>query len=278
MRDVIVKKLFTSDTVGKRYSAAIIAGVLGLDEEDVYNSIELKSNDISNNVDFVGSKTDALYESDKIIINIEFNNFKSNLTNVKNDTYVVQLYMKQLKTKEDYKKLKKVIQINIDNYDYFNAGLFLYHSVMMEETLHIRDLQNIEIYHLNLQYLREIDYNNLVSDASRLQKLIYILVCEDTKVLDEICKGDALMTRVQEEAARFSEDLATWAYYDQSELERLGREEAVEEGRIIGLEQGHFEEKIRIAKELLAVNMPIEQILAITKLSKEELASIICKD
>ena len=41
-----------------------------------------------------------------------------------------------------------------------------------------------------------------------------------------------------------------------------------------GLQDGEKNEKIKIAKELLKLNMPIEQIEQVTKLTKEEIEKI----
>ena len=132
MNDRVVKKLFTSTKVGKRYSAAVIANVLNLDEEDVYNNLEYIHPEISSNASIVNSTADTVYISDKTYIDIEFNMIDGPSNRVKNEAYIVHLYLRQLKNHKDYKNLKKVIQINIDNFDFYGKNKFLYHSMMME--------------------------------------------------------------------------------------------------------------------------------------------------
>lgn len=43
---------------------------------------------------------------------------------------------------------------------------------------------------------------------------------------------------------------------------------------VCGEERGKREEKIKMAKKLLAINMPIEQIIQVTELTKEEIENL----
>ena len=238
MNDRVVKKLFTSTKVGKRYSAAVIANVLNLDEEDVYNNLEYIHPEISSNASIVNSTADTVYISDKTYIDIEFNMIDGPSNRVKNEAYIVHLYLRQLKNHKDYKNLKKVIQINIDNFDFYGKNKFLYHSMMMELKLHLIENESIEIYHINLPNLRKLDYNVIVTDGERLKKILYILICEDKEKLDGLYKGDDLMLSLQEEAKEIAEEMKTWPYFDRDEILRIDREDAVQEGFNEGHEQG----------------------------------------
>ena len=286
MKDKIVKKLFTNQNIGKRYSAAIIASVLGLDELDVYNNLEFAHTNIGTNANYVDSEADAIFLHGKKIINIEFNRFYGEKSNIKNETYIVHLYLNQLHTSNDYLNLKNIIQINIDNYDYFDKKQFLYHSAMMETNLHLLDRQHIEIYHINLQFLRELDYNKLIEDEFRLEELVYILVCEDKEKLTYLYEKDELMRQVSEEARQIAEDMKEWAYYNPEEIRRQdmeiaikrAKEESLEKGRLQGIAEGKLqgigENKLATAKEMLHLNIDDATILKVTKLTQEELASL----
>ena len=56
--------------------------------------------------------------------------------------------------------------------------------------------------------------------------------------------------------------------------EKAGKIEGKREGKREGKIEGSNEEKIKIAKKLLDKNMPIEQIIEITELTKEEISKI----
>ena len=53
-----------------------------------------------------------------------------------------------------------------------------------------------------------------------------------------------------------------------------GRKKGLQEGRKKGLQEGREEEKIKIIKKLLEINMPIEKIVEVTELSKVEIEKI----
>ena len=56
---------------------------------------------------------------------------------------------------------------------------------------------------------------------------------------------------------------------------KQGIEQGIKQGIEQGIEQGIMQEKQQIAKKLLELNTPIEQIKKITGLSKEEIEKII---
>lgn len=285
INDKVIKKIFTDYNSGKRYSARVISKILNVDEEEIYNSIESIHPRIGVNKSLVDSEADTVYETDKRIISIEYNLTKGDRTNIKNGAYICELYIKQLPNSKAYNKLKPITQINIDNYDYFNKNKFLYHSMLLETSLHIVDNEYIEIYHINLPKLRDIEYNEIKKDE--LEKILYLFVCDDKKKLDELYKGDKLMEEVRKDADQIIETLDSLLYYNSDELNRLQREDNIKEGFDIGLKQGIEEglkqgieqgidiEKKQIVKKMLEKNIDINQISEITRLSLEEIKKML---
>ena len=186
LKDRIAKKLLTSPKVGKRYSAAIIACILDLDEEDVYNNLEYIHPEVSSNANIVNSESDVVFMNDDNYINIEINLSKGYASDVKNGTYIAHLYLKQLKSSEDYNRIKKVIQINLNAYDYFGKSEFLYHSILTDTRYHLVRNSNIEIFDISLPILGKIDYNDIMNERERLEKLLYVFVCSDDEFLNEL--------------------------------------------------------------------------------------------
>ena len=204
---------------------------------------------------------------DSIIINIEINkNSSYKRLNNKNESYVWQLGLRQLTTSEDYTSLKPIVQINIDNFDRFNMDDFIYHSKLLEEKYHIEENDNINIYHINLDYLRNRSYDDI--QENKLARSLF--VCDDDKKLDELYKEDAIMKEVLRNTNILVSEFDKLLYYDQDELERLDQEDWKREG----LEEVKQQEKIEIAKSLLSSNMPIEEISKHTGLSKEEIEKL----
>jgi len=229
--------------------------------------------DINSNINIVDSKADVLYEMDSIIINIEINkNSSYKRLNNKNESYVWQLGLRQLTTSEDYTSLKPIVQINIDNFDRFNMDDFIYHSKLLEEKYYIEENDNINIYHINLDYLRNRSYDDI--QENKLARSLYLFVCDDDKKLDELYKGDAIMKEVLRNTNILVSEFDKLLYYDQDELERLDQEDWKREGLEEGRKEGRQQERIEIAKSLLSSNMPIEEISKHTGLSIEELEKL----
>ena len=57
--------------------------------------------------------------------------------------------------------------------------LFIYQSVVMESRIHIERNKYLEIYDINLDYLRKVDYNHIKKGS--LEYYLYFMVAEDTQ-------------------------------------------------------------------------------------------------
>ena len=112
-------------------------------------------------------------------------------------------------------------------------------------------------------------------------KILATLMC-DKEELHDICKGDKVLEKLESEVVRMNEDdqirenlLAIEnAKRVHATLMQNAKEEGLEEGTKIGIEQGSKQEKIEIAKNMLKENMDINMISKITSLTKEEIESL----
>ena len=263
MKDTIIKKIFTSKTVGKKLAASIIGSILNIDPKDVLNNLEFFHPEISDNSKIVNSTVDVMLENTTTIINIEFNVTNGEKTNVKNITYIMQLYLKQLKTYVDYEKIKPIIQINIDDYDYFKAGKFIYESMLLETTLHLRENENIAVYHINLQYLDKLDYNKDKEKFDDLAYKLYFIICDDQRLLNKIYKGDELMNEVVKETKQISDGI-DWSllYYNPQDIWDGNVKEAAE----------------KLAKEELAPKIAKDMAQDMAKDMAKDMAQDIAQD
>ena len=214
-------------------------------------------------------------ESDESVWDIEINLSNGTRFERKNKAYICGLYLKQLPKSNDYRNLKKVIQINLDYFDYFQHDLFHYISYLTEVHTSEFETKDIEIHHINLAKLNKVDYNDIVNNKGTL---LYFFVCNDQTLLEEVYEGDSFMKMLKEEAEKIVEGIDRLLYYDADELHRLDREDAIkegrEEGRQEGIEQGTSQAKHEIAKNLLAEGLDINVISKTTGLSLEELSNL----
>lgn len=78
-----------------------------------------------------------------------------------------------------------------------------------------------------------------------------------------------LMGQLEEQAA-----LASARAKGTEEGLKQGKEEGLKQGKEEGMRQGKKEKQVEIAKKLLKLKMPIEQIIETTELTEEELENI----
>ncbi|MBQ3021188.1 MAG: hypothetical protein IJD92_03085 [Bacilli bacterium] len=231
INDKVVKKILTSEEEENReYLVRIISGVTGIDKTLLKDNIKLVTNEISSNINTVNSVVDAVFDDNREYINIEINYNYSKTTIVKNNIYVYHMILRQVKKSKDYKKVTPVIQININGYDLFGKNDFLYKTQMKEMKYNLIRDEMITVYDINLDFLRNIDYNKIKKGhISDLEKILYLFICDDKVLLDDMYKGDITMDKIRDDFDKITWERDSVLYYDPEDLNRQIIEEKVEE-------------------------------------------------
>ena len=230
INDKVVKKILNSERKECReYLVRIISEVTGIKKDLLRNNIELITNEVSNNAYLVNSTVDSIFKGDNKYFNIEINYNNTPIALVKNNIYVYNMVLRQVKKSKDYNRVSPVIQININNYDKFKENEFVYKSQMLEiNTGKIRD-EMITIYDINLEFLNSIDYNEIKKGNSyNLEKLLYIFICSNERILDYVYNGDEIMLEIKDEFKSQIKELDEMLYYDPEELKRIGEQQLLE--------------------------------------------------
>ena len=284
INDKVVKKILTSEKYENReYLIRIINGVTGIDINLLRDNIKLVTNEVSSNINTVNSLVDTIYTDDLEYINIEINYNYSKSLIVKNNIYVYHIILRQVKKSEDYDKVMPAIQINLNAYDIFKKGEFIYKSEMREAKYNKKRDDMLTIYDINLDYLSNIDYNKIKKGTIYdLEKILYIFVCDNRRLLDYIYSGDKIMDKIREDFDVITYETDRILYYkpedlyDEETKEKIRKacEEGMEKGREEGREKGRIDGIKETAKNLIDLNIPLEQISIATGLSIEELKSI----
>ena len=184
MRDKVVKKLFTSFS-GYQYLARIVCEVLDLPSELFSFQIFHPSVGVNENV--VNSEVDLIIEDDEAIVNIEINTSNSRSIQNKNTAYFCHLILKQIKTSKDYDKvLKKVYQINLNSYDVSHKERFVTRSRLIDVETKEEVHPILEIVDVYLAKIIKTDYTIIKERKNSLEYLLYLLVCNDEKILREV--------------------------------------------------------------------------------------------
>ena len=170
-----------------------------------------------------------------------------------------------------------MIQINFDNYDRFGKNLFIYQSVVMESRIHIERNKYLEIYDINLDYLRKVDYNHIKKGS--LEYYLYFMVAEDTQKIKFMYEGDGLMEQVLGKVTSMMGAIDELLLYDRKKVEsssyyQVGKKDGMKEGLKVGVHEGKQQEKYTIAKNLLDLNVAVPIIMKSTGLSKKEIKEL----
>ena len=284
MNDVVAKKIFKNSSVGKELTARVVSEILKEDFNTIYNNIRLISEEVAFSSLTVNSTTDIMLEENSMYVDIEICYSKGSTRQVQTDSYLYQIFLGQIKSFREYKKIKKIIQILIEDYDYFHENKFIYDVVYMEKNLKTIEDETIEKYHVNLVYLEKLGYNKIIQEKDRLIKLLYFLICDSDK-LDDIYRGDIFMEKVVKEAKEIAglEDIKL--YFTEDEILKYDKEIEYNRGLEKGLKEGHekgIQEGIEQNKQEMVINMfndklPVETIMKYANLTKEEVEKIINK-
>ena len=262
LKDKIVNILLT-DKDTRCYTEAIIANALDIPIEIVKDNLELVTPRINNNVNTEYSIVDAQYENQTLIINIEVNYRNTAIGRNRSMKYVCHLMLKQIKTYGKNIQLKPIYQININNYDIYKKDKFVYRSYMMEEKLHIKRDNMISIIDINMDFLKKLSYTE-IKKGNSLEKLLYILICEDKSELDKLYVGDGIMEKVRDKMETLTEDFDNDLYYNLEEFQEAET-----------YELGMKDKAVEMAKKLLKDNITLDKIIEYTELPKEDVEEII---
>ena len=279
LNEKISKKLFKNESIGKSLASRVISEVIGADYEEVYNNITLSTEEIAFSALTLGNVADAIYYDDKIYFDIEINSYKGIHKTRQLESYVYQLYLGQLHSYKDYDKIKKVFQINIDSYDFLGYNEFMYDIYLMDKKYHEIISDKIQIKHINLDYLRKLDYTEIEKEGNTLMKNLYFFICGDSELENISKKGDDLMKKIVDEVKEISGSDDVFRYFTDEELlemdKRQYREEGFQQGREEGIVEGREEERSKIIVQLYKNGVSLDLISKSINLSTHEIQKII---
>ena len=276
LKDKVAKKLFTEKKVGLEYLRKIISLAIGIPMDMIDKDIKLIHPNIGVNKNIVNSEADVVLENGEFYDNLEINYYNNETSDIKNGLYLCHLLLRQVKKAKEYEALKKVYQINLNSYDALGKEEFIYHSKLYEKKYHIERSDFIEIIDINLEKLRQIDYNTLIkSDDMTLEKTLYLFVCDDIEKLNAIYEGDKLMKKLMKENEDLLKNFDEMLYYDRDKMFlNACYDKGYSKGESIGYSKGKQERNIEIAKEMLNKGMKLKDIIDITGLTEKEIKEI----
>lgn len=130
----------------------------------------------------------------------------------------------------------------------------------------------LEKYKIDLEYIENKYYNN--DELTRREKIFLMFKESNREKLKEISKGDKIMDKIYKRLDKLSEDEALSLLYDEKEREEEKKQAEIEYAEEHGLNKGISQGIKQTAKNLLSLNMKVEDISKATGLSIEEINNL----
>ena len=205
-------------------------------------------------------------------------------------TYLTKIYSDQLKEGEQYIEVKKVVVINILNFDYYKRNS--YHSVarmMFEESKENEKVdlgyivedkyatKDLEMHFIELPKFRKKDPDM----SNKLEQWLCLICDEEDKIKMAESKNEEIekAKKELEKLAMNPEDrelyeLRLKAIRDEMNIRYSGYIDGMAEGEAKGRTEGKNERNIEIAKNMLKENVNIQFISKMTGLNLEEIEKL----
>ena len=248
-----------------------------LDKELLESKLDSKSNTLDYYININGS----------IDIDLEINRDTYENKKYQLFQYRSRMISNSLKAGEKYQDFKnrEFIQLNLNAVDKSSIGEDIVCSYsLITKSIHI---DNVITYLRYLDYYRKIYYNKFI-DKEESDYWLALLTAKTFKEFYEIMKcflNKDLVDSIMKDVIRLSMD----SFFTEQELINLekqyimdrernltkkGIEQGIKKGIEQGIEQGQKSEKISIAKNLLKLNIDIENVSKATGLSIKELEEL----
>ena len=277
-----VFKSVLSSIEARDYLIDIISGITGLPKANlkkdmtfVYSEHRISSKNESKKI------SDLVVEVKDNVINLEMNNTYYKKLVDRNFEYIAKL--KSNLIGESYNKIRKVIQINFDNFNRYNDDRAVIKFEMRDEK-GIKEGVSLESYHVILPNVKEKYYNENNKD-DLIGKLV-IFVAERDEELQKLIDKHIELRPVGKKLVEISREEEARGIYDLEEHERRvrnsliedaledgwnrGKKEGKEEGRIEGIK----ENKLSVAKKLSEEGISLDIIKKVTNLSDDDLKAL----
>ncbi|VYT61511.1 Rpn family recombination-promoting nuclease/putative transposase [Clostridium paraputrificum] len=184
--------------------------------------------------------------------------------------YWGKMYLENIKQGQDYTSLEKVITINILDFEFlgtenYQSSFHLWEDI--EKDYMLTDV--VEIHFLELPKFRKKKDKEYRENAIE-RWLMFLEKDTPETTLKELMSLDTAIEKAEQKIEYLSSDEETMRIYYERERSLHERANMISSAEARGLEKG----KLEIAKNLLDMNISIEQIVLATGLSEEEINKI----
>ena len=272
MHDLIFKETFANPD-NRRQLEKLLELILEYPEGYLKNKLDVhyESPLKKENVRKKSVRGDIIAEFDDTTINIEaFTNFNLNSLD-KSLYYVMRIQAKKLMIGDNYYKLGKTIQINFVDHTTLKLkdDLVANFHIAYDDDSSVKLMEkSFVVKVVQVDKAKKLGYTNNV-----LERWLKFIGAETSSEREEIAKGDELLMELHDWVKKYVADEETQEMLNRWDIqiaENKGYEQGIEEGKKQGIEERNTE----IVKNLIKMNLSLEDIEKITKLSKEEIEKL----
>jgi predicted transposase/invertase (TIGR01784 family) len=241
--------------------------------------IELLNQELnSGNVHVKRKHIDAHLKTNEGVIEVEVNAYPEKYVYPRNMAYMCNMYASNTLVGEEYTESTKFIQIN---FTYRKEEKEAYNIYKIQNKEGKEFVKNFIIYEFNMKYYMDLWYNK---NKKGIEDNKYIIMMGlEEKELKQLSREDKVVGEYMEELKKVNANPKFIEYMSEEEDERkirnsqlkeareTGLEEGIKEGIEEGKQEGSKEKSIEIARNLLKMNLSIEQIKEATGLTEQEI-------
>ena len=213
--DPVFKSLLTNEN-NRGYLEDLISYITKIPKEIISKNMVVVNNQLP--IEKYNNKqmnTDILVEIERNVINLEMNAQKEIGIFEKNAAYYQKLMVEQYKRSVDYRNIKRVIQINFNDFKYFSdEDIIIKFQMTSENGLYIDPIYG-EVYHVNLAILKKLWYNEGKKQSLNDFDLKLLMLCaSERETLDELAERDESLMNVKKNIEELSDDEDIIGLYD----------------------------------------------------------------
>ena len=260
--------------VKKEFLKAILEPIL---EKEIIDLEILNPNLIQDYFRLRGQRLDLLVSTKDEIINVELNINYSEEVKIRNLHYIFKIASELTERGNKYKIGHPIVQVNLNFYNskYEKSVYTLYDKINKIELTDYIKICNIGID----KYIKNY-YNNGKKFTKGEEALIMLDM--EQQGLEELSEKSEIVKNFKKEVIKANNDKLVIDWISKEEEQKQyeevmyekGHNQGLEEGLTQGKDEGSKQTKIEVAKELLKLNMDLESICRVTKLTKEEIESL----
>ena len=239
------------------------------------DKLEVKKTELlSGNVNVKDKRVDAIVHTGNKKIEIEINSQYEKYLNPRNMAYICNTYQSHTLVGKEYNQQTDIVQVNLTwGLGKNNDEMKIYKIMNEKGELYVK---NFIIYEINMDYYDKIWYSKNKEEIKKNQYMIMLDL--DKKELENMQK-DKIVDKYITKVTIVNDDPEFQKYMSEEEDKRKiqnsllseAKETGYTSGINDGISKGENKKSIEIAKNLLSMNMSLEDISKATGLLIEEI-------